>query len=437
MAVVAGSVLVGAPLDDTVAVDAGAAYLFDRPTGALLFTFVDPAAGARDQFGRAVAALGSGVLVGAPGPSRAYLFTAVPAPTAAQRTVADAQRAPAARSVCGNGIVEPGEQCDDGNLNDFDDCRNDCTRPLCCFIVPAVTQYCDDGNPCTDDRFDPARGCVHTSNGTCCGTSGECATDETCRPCDACFLNHWACCDIGAKCLIPETSDPCAGLRDGVGCNDDDLCTVEDACRNQVCAGGPRNCDDGRACTDDTCNTVSGCIHQPTRCNCELVADCDDDNPCTADACAGGTCVNTPVVDGTPCGSGDACSGVETCALGQCVRSAPAGCFDRVRCVCAAGLVCSDGPVPAMITRPFEQACNLITAAKSVAADSTRPKKKRVGKEKGIVGHAVGLFANAGRVARKQQARRHLPCAGSIATTIANAKRLAKELSTNLPGCTP
>src|SRR3989442_14310244 len=59
VAVVAGSVLVGAPLDDTVAVDAGAAYLFDRPTGELLFTFVDPAAGGRDQVGPAVAALGS------------------------------------------------------------------------------------------------------------------------------------------------------------------------------------------------------------------------------------------------------------------------------------------------------------------------------------------------------------------------------------------
>jgi len=29
-------------------------------------------------------------------------------------------------SVCGNGVVEPGEQCDDGNTNDFDDCTNAC-----------------------------------------------------------------------------------------------------------------------------------------------------------------------------------------------------------------------------------------------------------------------------------------------------------------------
>ena len=29
-------------------------------------------------------------------------------------------------SVCGNGILEPGEQCDDGNSINDDDCRNDC-----------------------------------------------------------------------------------------------------------------------------------------------------------------------------------------------------------------------------------------------------------------------------------------------------------------------
>jgi cysteine-rich repeat protein len=31
------------------------------------------------------------------------------------------------RPVCGNGIVEPGEVCDDGNDVDTDSCHNDCT----------------------------------------------------------------------------------------------------------------------------------------------------------------------------------------------------------------------------------------------------------------------------------------------------------------------
>jgi len=42
---------------------------------------------------------------------------------------------PPARAVCGNGAVEPGEQCDDGNTSDGDGCSSKCTteapaRPL-------------------------------------------------------------------------------------------------------------------------------------------------------------------------------------------------------------------------------------------------------------------------------------------------------------------
>jgi cysteine-rich repeat protein len=30
-------------------------------------------------------------------------------------------------AVCGDGFLDPGEECDDGNTNDYDVCRNDCT----------------------------------------------------------------------------------------------------------------------------------------------------------------------------------------------------------------------------------------------------------------------------------------------------------------------
>ena len=74
-----------------------------------------------------------------------------------------------------------------------------------------------------------------------------------------------------------------------------------------------------------------------------------------------------------------------------------------------------------------------------MAAESTRPKKKRVGKAKGMVGRAGALFTAAGKAARNRPVRRHLSpgCAASLATTITNAKHLAQELGTNLPGCTP
>jgi cysteine-rich repeat protein len=31
--------------------------------------------------------------------------------------------------VCGDGIPQPGEQCDDGDEDDFDECHDDCTVP--------------------------------------------------------------------------------------------------------------------------------------------------------------------------------------------------------------------------------------------------------------------------------------------------------------------
>jgi VCBS repeat-containing protein len=74
-----GYLLVGTPLDDTAATDAGAAYLYNASTGALLRTLTDPAASTGDLFGSAVAVVGNNLLIGAPGTSgggKAYLFDA-------------------------------------------------------------------------------------------------------------------------------------------------------------------------------------------------------------------------------------------------------------------------------------------------------------------------------------------------------------------------
>jgi cysteine-rich repeat protein len=63
VSVTSGNIAVGAPFDDTVATNAGAAYVFDGTTGALLHTLLVPGSGSNDQCGRAVATLGGDVLV--------------------------------------------------------------------------------------------------------------------------------------------------------------------------------------------------------------------------------------------------------------------------------------------------------------------------------------------------------------------------------------
>ncbi len=72
--------LVGAPQDDTGGFNAGAAYLFDGDTGALLQSFFNPDPELNSGFGFALAAVGGTVLIGAPNeygrasPGAAYLF---------------------------------------------------------------------------------------------------------------------------------------------------------------------------------------------------------------------------------------------------------------------------------------------------------------------------------------------------------------------------
>ena len=59
--------------------------------------------------------------------------------------------------VCGNGEVEPGEQCDDGQQNSAttpDACRPDCANPGCGDGVTDTGEGCDDGNPFAADGCD-------------------------------------------------------------------------------------------------------------------------------------------------------------------------------------------------------------------------------------------------------------------------------------------
>jgi hypothetical protein len=66
-AVVGNDLLIGAPLADVGARDAGAAYLFDNLTGDLIRTFANPDPDAFDQFGVAVGAVGNRILISAIG----------------------------------------------------------------------------------------------------------------------------------------------------------------------------------------------------------------------------------------------------------------------------------------------------------------------------------------------------------------------------------
>lgn len=74
VAAVGNKILVGASLDDTLASNSGAVYLFDGASSTPLLTIVNPNPAANALFGAAVAAFGNDLLVGAPGTNKVYLF---------------------------------------------------------------------------------------------------------------------------------------------------------------------------------------------------------------------------------------------------------------------------------------------------------------------------------------------------------------------------
>ncbi len=187
---------------------------------------------------------------------------------------------------CGNGFVDPGEECDDGAANGSapNHCRFDCRAPSC-----------------GDGIVDPSH-CAGSVDAVC-ATTADCGASGACVPGESC--------DRGAAVCL-------GGVNDGRVC-----CRATD-CPGGECSGGDctRNRDD-----------VPGCC----RCDCTLVSvgcpDCDDGNPCTSDGCDPTTgCTHVPVADGTVCGDQNVCDGAETCRAGTCRREAALDCDDTDPC---------------------------------------------------------------------------------------------------------
>ncbi len=176
---------------------------------------------------------------------------------------------------CGNGIKEPGEDCDDGNLDNTDNCLNDCTLATCGDgFVHFGKEECDDGNTSNEDSC--VVGCYHAT----CGDGYVYVGVEDC--------------DDGNKIA-------------GDGCAAD--CTLETAvCGNGIVEPG-EDCDDGNL--DNTDNCLNDC----TLYSCgdgwqhALFEECDDGNNDNNDAC-----VDCKLAT---CGDGHVQTGVEECDDGN------------------------------------------------------------------------------------------------------------------------
>ncbi len=191
--------------------------------------------------------------------------------------------------------------CDDGNAcNGVETCAGGT-----CGDTPDLD--CDDLNPCTIDSCDPIEGCVHQNR------TGSC--DDL----NLCTLND--------QCLIGSSGvATCTGTA--VLCSDNDACNGIETCDvlTGACVPGvPPVCDDNNICTNDTCDAALGCL-QINNTNA-----CDDASPCTdQDVCQGGICQGQNI-----CADGDVCNGDETCdptTLACGAAPAPLDCDDLNVC---------------------------------------------------------------------------------------------------------
>jgi len=168
---------------------------------------------------------------------------------------------------CGDGFADPdlAEECDDGNLDDADECLNDCTLAKCGDgVIRAGLEDCDDAN--ADDTDSCVTGCLEAS----CGDGFTFVGAEDC--------------DDGNE----EDGDACSSA-----------CTAGAAgCGNgRVDAG--EDCDDGNEDPQDDCVACATAFCGDG--NAHLgVEDCDDGNNIDDDTCSNGCQVNIPLDFGCP-----------------------------------------------------------------------------------------------------------------------------------------
>jgi hypothetical protein len=229
-------------------------------------------------------------------------------------------------------------------------CDGAATKPTCAKKI-GVLPKCYDLNGCTVDTCDEfAKGgaCVHTPKD--CDDGKECTTDSCTSSCTTGVCTGTCHNDLPAKLPLCSGSLPnCYDYKcdsagncvqgTGLKCADSSMCTIE-ACNTWIkggqCTSTPKDCDDDKPCTDDSC-ALGTCIHKNDDTNtcsyycllgdhCSsgsclgLPRDCDDTNPCTSDTCSNtlAKCVFTNVANGTACvPPGKLCKGC-TCKAGVC-----------------------------------------------------------------------------------------------------------------------
>jgi cysteine-rich repeat protein len=241
-------------------------------------------------------------------------------------------------STCGDGVIDPNEECDDGPLNGTagDGCTASCT-----FVCVMATADCPAAAPCTKEGCKPDNTCGSlpdpSQDGMTCGTGLICSNGEC----------------ISATCGngIVEANEQCDfGAMNGpnTGCETD--------CKFS-CTTMPNSCDDGNPCNGvETCGPVTVGGNSGQKCS-ATAPPANGTNCGGANICVNGSCV------APTCGDGFI-EGAEQCDDGSLNGTAGDGCTATCTFVCQnASTDCGMTPACEMWTCTAQHTCKAVANA--------------------------------------------------------------------------
>ena len=232
--------------------------------------------------------------------------TTLPTTTTSSTTISSTTITTTTLPTCGDGIVDQGEQCDDGNTVNGDGCSSTCQSEGVCQPSGAA---CDDAAFCTvNDVCDQSGQCVGSPRG--CSDNNQCTLDSCNEVQDACentpvpdgtpaggTCGIGACqanavCVSGVETCTPgsPTAEVCNGLDDdcdgsvdegnpggGAACDgsDSDLCQEG----TTICTSGALVCSDNTGSTVDVCNGIDD--------DCDAASADGSEDPLNGAACDG------------------------------------------------------------------------------------------------------------------------------------------------------
>ncbi len=215
---------------------------------------------------------------------------------------------------CGDGTIQAGEECDDGDTVNTNQCTNECRSAVCGDNIVQTWEQCDDGNKIDGDE------CSNVCKLAACG-DGLVQNGEECD--DGNQLSGDQCTN---SCKLPRCGD---GIMQNVEECDDGNGVDVDGCTNKCtrprCGDGVlqagEECDDGNTTNDDAC---SNNCRQP-RCGDGILQageECDDGNRYPSDGCNNlcklPVCGNAAVEPGEECDDGNKIDG-DNCT-NRCTR---------------------------------------------------------------------------------------------------------------------